>query len=138
MILSFSPSLRKYIAEFIGTFALVFIAAGSNAVDHISHGILGLTGMAIATGVTVMVMIYAIGHISGAHINPAVTIAMSVTGKMGTRDSFAYIVSQVAGACEQYIPRSNKSWHKHTPAAGIDNRGSPNFSTGLYDIRCRS
>jgi MIP family channel proteins len=99
MIPNFSTSLRKYIAEFIGTFALVFIAAGSNAVDHMSHGILGLTGMAITTGVTVMVMIYAIGHISGAHINPAVTIAMLVTGKLGIRDSFAYIISQVTGAC---------------------------------------
>jgi MIP family channel proteins len=99
MILYLSTSLRKYMAEFVGTFALVFIAAGSNAVDHLSHGILGLTGMAIATGVTVMVMIYALGHISGAHINPAVTIAMAVTRKMDFRDSFGYIVSQVSGAC---------------------------------------
>ncbi|WP_406657641.1 MIP family channel protein [Methanolobus sp. ZRKC2] len=94
-----SDPLRKYLAEFIGTFALVFIAAGSNAVDHLSYGSLGLTGMAIATGVTVMVMIYAVGHISGAHINPAVTISMAVTKKMGIRDCFAYIMSQVAGAC---------------------------------------
>ncbi|SFM31676.1 MIP/aquaporin family protein [Methanolobus profundi] len=94
-----SVPFRKYVAEFVGTFALVFIAAGSNAIDHISHGSLGLTGMAVTTGVTVMVMIYAIGHISGAHINPAVTIAMAVTGKMGARNCFGYIVSQVSGAC---------------------------------------
>ncbi|MDW7732345.1 MAG: MIP/aquaporin family protein [Methanolobus sp.] len=94
-----SGPFHKYIAEFVGTFALVFIAAGSNAVDHLSHGSLGLTGMAIATGITVMVMIYAIGHISGAHINPAVTIAMAATGKIGSEDCLAYIISQVSGAC---------------------------------------
>lgn len=126
MNLNLSASLRKYLAEFIGTFALVFIAAGSNAVDHISHGILGLTGMAIATGVTVMVMIYAMGHISGAHINPAVTIAMSVTGKMGTRDSFAYIISQVAGACAasfllmEIFPSAVSSIHLGATSLGTD------------------
>ncbi|WP_340818110.1 MIP family channel protein [Methanolobus sp. WCC4] len=98
-----SYPLRKYMAEFVGTFTLVFIAAGSNAIDHLSHGILGLTGMAIATGATVMVLIYALGHISGAHINPVVTIAMAVTGKMDFRDSFAYIISQVSGACAASI-----------------------------------
>ncbi|KXS42697.1 MAG: tonoplast intrinsic protein (Aquaporin) [Methanolobus sp. T82-4] len=94
-----SGALQKYVAEFVGTFALVFIAAGSNAVDYLSHGSLGLIGMAVATGVTVMVMIYAIGHISGAHINPAVTIAMATTGKISTIDCFAYIIAQISGAC---------------------------------------
>lgn len=98
-----SGALQKYVAEFVGTFALVFIAAGSNAVDYLSHGALGLTGMAIATGVTVMVMIYAVGHISGAHINPAVTIAMAATRKIGTADCFAYIISQISGACAASI-----------------------------------
>ena len=98
-----SSPFRKYMAEFVGTFALVFIAAGSNAIDYMSYGYLGLTGMAIATGITVMVMIYAIGHISGAHINPAVTIAMATTRNIGLRDGLAYIISQISGACAASI-----------------------------------
>ena len=98
----FDP-LQKYMAELVGTFALVFIAVGSNAINHLSNGSLGLTGMAIATGTIVMVMIYATGHISGAHINPAVTIAMAATRKISLRDCLAYIISQVSGACAASI-----------------------------------
>jgi len=98
-----SGPFHKYVAEFAGTFVLVFIAAGSNAIDHLSHGYLGLTGMAVVTGIIVMVMIYAIGHISGAHINPAVTIAMAATRNIGLRDGLAYIISQISGACAASI-----------------------------------
>jgi len=98
-----SGAFPKYVAEFIGTFALVFIAVGSNAVNHLLHGSLGLIGMAIATGVTVMVMIYALGHISGAHINPAVTIAMAATRRIGKTDCFVYIISHISGACAASI-----------------------------------
>jgi MIP family channel proteins len=91
-------SIKKYLAEFIGTFALVFIAAGSAVVNHITGGMLGLLGMAVATGLVVMAMVYALGNISGAHINPAVTISMFVAKRANFKDTILYISSQLAGA----------------------------------------
>jgi aquaporin Z len=79
--------MRKYITEFIGTFFLV-LAAGFASGDH--------AVLIIASAL--MVMIYAGGHISGAHYNPAVTLAVLVRGKIGTGDAIAYMVSQIAGA----------------------------------------
>jgi len=73
--------MRKYITEFIGTFFLVLVAA--------------LTGNAAAIGVTLMVMIFAGGHISGAHYNPAVTLAVLIRGKVSSQDAIIYIVVQV-------------------------------------------
>lgn len=89
---------KKLISEFVGTFALVFIGAGSVATNYISSGALGLVGIAAAFGLVVMAMIYATGHISGTHINPAVTIALVVTKKMDVKDAVPYIISQLAGA----------------------------------------
>ncbi len=68
---------RALLAEFLGTFALVFFAAGSAALAATTHPF-GLTGAALAAGLAVAAVIYAIGHISGAHINPAVTLAFAV------------------------------------------------------------
>ena len=69
---------RRAAAECIGTFGLVFIAAGAAMTDDISGGSLGLVGNALASGLIVAAMIYATGHISGAHINPAVTLAFAL------------------------------------------------------------
>ena len=89
---------KKLISEFVGTFALVFIGAGSVATNYISNGALGLLGIATAFGLVVMAMIYATGHISGTHINPAVTIALVAAKKMDAKDGLPYIISQLAGA----------------------------------------
>jgi MIP family channel proteins len=89
---------RKLISEFVGTFALVFIGAGSVSTNYISNGALGLVGISTAFGLVVMAMIYATGHISGTHINPAVTIALVATKKMDAKDAVPYILSQLAGA----------------------------------------
>ncbi len=89
---------RKLISEFVGTFALVFIGAGSVSTNYISNGAIGLVGISVAFGLVVMAMIYATGHISGTHINPAVTISLVVTKKMDARDGVPYILSQLAGA----------------------------------------
>lgn len=86
---------QKYIAEFLGTFALVFVGCGS-AVIAGSH--IGYTGIAFAFGLTVLVMVYAIGPISGCHINPAISIAMLVAGKMKWKDTLIYIAAQCLGA----------------------------------------
>jgi MIP family channel proteins len=82
----------------VGTFALVFIGAGSVSTNYISNGALGLVGISTAFGLVVMAMIYATGHISGTHINPAVTIALVATKKMDAKDAVPYIISQLAGA----------------------------------------
>jgi aquaporin Z len=87
--------MKKYVAELIGTFALVFIGCGS-AVIAGSH--IGFAGIAFAFGLTVLVMVYAIGPISGCHINPAITIGMLTAGKISPRDSVGYIIAQCIGA----------------------------------------
>lgn len=86
---------KKYLAELIGTFALVFIGCGSAVIAGEKIGFLGI---ALAFGVTVLVMVYAIGPISGCHVNPAITVSMLVAGKIKIKDTIAYIISQCLGA----------------------------------------
>ena len=81
---------RRAAAECIGTFGLVFIAAGAAMVDDISGGSLGLVGNALASGLIVAAMIYATGHISGVHINPAVTLAFTLVRRLSLRDAGVY------------------------------------------------
>lgn len=90
--------MKKYIAEGIGTFALLFCGTGSIIVDQASQGAVGLVGIALAFGFIVMAMIYVFGNISGTHINPAVTIALAVSGRMPKREVPGYIIAQVIGA----------------------------------------
>ena len=85
----------KYLAELIGTFVLVFIGCGSAVVAGKEVGFLGI---ALAFGIAVLVMVYAIGSISGCHINPAITIAMLVNGKISGKDAGMYIICQCIGA----------------------------------------
>jgi len=86
---SLSTSL---LAEFIGTFALIFIGAGAGAL-----GIGGLVGVALAHGLVVIGFAYAYGHISGTHINPAVTLGVWAAGKIDAARAGSYIVFQIAG-----------------------------------------
>jgi aquaporin Z len=88
-------SWKKYAAEFIGTAALVFMGCGSAVIAGEKVGFLGI---AMAFGLTVLVMVYAIGPISGCHINPAITIAMLTAGKIKAKDAVGYIAAQCAGA----------------------------------------
>lgn len=92
--------MKKYLAEFIGTCTLVLIGCGSAVIAGISTtgpaGI-GLLGISIAFGFAVVAMAYAIGGISGCHINPAVTIGMLVAGKIDTKDALGYIIAQCLG-----------------------------------------
>ena len=87
--------MQKYMAELLGAFVLVFIGCGTivlagNTIDN--------TGVSLAFGIAVMGMVYGIGHISGCHINPAISIAMFVNGKLNGRDTAAYIAFQCIGA----------------------------------------
>lgn len=84
--------MSKYLAEAIATFALVFVGAAS-----VLAGV-GTLGIAFAHGLVLAVMIYATAHISGAHINPAVTISMWATKRMKSAEAVKYIISQLAGA----------------------------------------
>jgi aquaporin Z len=89
---------RKYIAELIGTFVLVFIGCGSAVLAGAVPFGIGYLGIAFAFGISVLAMVYAIGGISGCHINPAISIAMLIAGKMKAKDTVIYIVMQCIGA----------------------------------------
>jgi aquaporin Z len=85
---------QKCIAEFFGTFVLVFMGCGS-AVLAGAH--VGFLGIAFAFGLSVVTMAYAVGHISGCHLNPAITISLWSTGKISGKDAGGYIVAQIIG-----------------------------------------
>lgn len=93
------PNLaRRACAEGIAAFALVFAGCGAVVADDRSHGALGAVGIALTFGLAIMVMVYATGHLSGAHINPAVTLAFTLTRHFPARDALAYVAAQLAGA----------------------------------------
>ncbi len=89
---------QKIAAEALGTFALVFVGCGAVVADEM-YGGLGHAGISLAFGLVVMVMVYSIGHISGAHINPAVTIAFAAVGRFSWKEVPGYVIAQTAGAC---------------------------------------
>lgn len=86
------------VAEVLGTFALVFFSAGAVAVDAASDGAVTLVGMGLVSGLVVVAMIFALGHVSGAHINPVVTLAFSLAGRIGTLRALAYVAAQLTGS----------------------------------------
>jgi aquaporin Z len=89
------PDSKKYAAELVGTFVLVFMGCGSAT---LAGKYIGFVGISFAFGLSVLVMVYAIGGISGCHINPAISISMLASGKMNLRDTAAYIIAQCIGA----------------------------------------
>ena len=83
---------KKFVVELLGTFALVFIGAGAAAM-----GAGGLVGVALASGLVVATLVYLHGHISGSHINPAVTLAIVIAGKMTSKEAVSYWIAQFMG-----------------------------------------
>jgi aquaporin Z len=129
--------MKKYIAELFGTFWLVLGGCGSAvlAATFPDTGI-GFLGVALAFGLTVLTMVYAIGHISGAHLNPAVSVGLWVGGRMPTRDLAPYIVAQVVGAIIAggvlYVIASGKAGF--TLAGGFASNGYGEHSPGKYSM----
>jgi aquaporin NIP len=89
---------RRAAAEGIGAFALVFAGCGAIITEAEHPGSLGTVGIALVFGLVIMAMVYATGHLSGAHLNPAVTLAFTLTRHLPGRDAGTYIAAQVAGA----------------------------------------
>src|ERR1700709_2614361 len=91
--------MRKLVAELIGTFVLVFGGCGSAVIAAAFPNVgIGLLGVSLAFGLTVLTLAYALGHVSGAHFNPAVSVGLFIGGRFKGSELLPYIVSQVLGA----------------------------------------
>lgn len=90
--------MKKFAAEFLGTFALVFAGTGAIVINQTSGGTVSHVGIALTFGLVVLAMIYTVGDISGAHLNPAVTLGFWAARRLDHRSVLPYILSQCAGA----------------------------------------
>ena len=90
--------MKKLIAESLGTFFLVFAGTGAIVINEASGGVIGHAGIAMVFGLAVLAMIHAFGDVSGAHLNPAVTLGFAVAGRFPWRDVGGYVAAQLAGA----------------------------------------
>lgn len=128
---------RRSITELIGTFWLVLGGCGSAVLAAAFPGVgIGLLGVSIAFGLTVVTMAYAIGHISGCHLNPAVSIGLAVGGRFKASDLPAYIIAQVIGAVLAagvlYLIASGKAGFDL--AGGFASNGYGDHSPGGYSL----
>ena len=90
---------KRYLAEFVGTLALVLVGCAAITISGFGGAFpLAILPIGLAFGLTVTAMAYGVGPISGAHLNPAVTVSMWVAGRMGAKDAISYIVAQCLGA----------------------------------------
>jgi aquaporin NIP len=90
--------MRRIAAEFIGTFFLVFAGTGAIVVNDVSHGAVTHVGIALTFGLVVLALVYSLGDVSGAHLNPAVTLGFVVARRFSPRWGVAYVLAQCAGA----------------------------------------
>lgn len=128
--------MKKLIAEFIGTLWLVLGGCGSAVLAAAYPGLgIGFAGVAIAFGLTVLTMVYAIGHISGCHLNPAVSIGLWAGGRFPGKDVLPYIISQVlggiAGAAILYVIATGKPGFE---IGGFASNGYGEHSPGGYSM----
>ena len=129
--------MKKYLAEFIGTFWLVFGGCGSAVLAAAFPDLgIGLLGVSLAFGLTVLTMAFAIGHISGCHLNPAVTIGLWTGGRVPAKDVLPYIIAQVSGAIVAggvlYLIASGKAGFDLS--AGFASNGFGEHSPGGYSL----
>ena len=128
---------KRSIAELIGTFWLVFGGCGSAVLSAAFPNVgIGLLGVALAFGLTVLTMAYAIGHVSGCHLNPAVSVGLVVAKRFPASDLLAYVVAQTAGgilaAAVLYLVASGKAGFDL--AAGFASNGYAAHSPGGYSL----
>src|SRR3989442_8052872 len=90
--------MNKFAAEFFATFALVFAGTGAIVVNDVAGGAVTHAGIAVTFGLVVLAMIYTVGDVSGAHLNPAVTLGFFAAGRCGWQTVLGYITSQLLGA----------------------------------------
>ena len=127
---------KKLAAEFLGTFWLVFCGCGAALLAAAFPDVgIGLLGVALAFGLTVVTMAYAVGGISGGHFNPAVSVGMAVGGRMPAGDLVGYVIAQVvgavAGAAVLYLIASGKPGFE---AGGFASNGYGDLSPGKYSL----
>jgi len=127
----------RLVAEFIGTFWLVLGGCGSAVLAAAFPGVgIGLLGVSLAFGLTVLTMAYAIGHISGCHLNPAVTLGLAVSGRFGASEVLPYWIAQVLGAIAAaallYLIASGKAGFDL--GGGLAANGYADHSPGRYSL----
>ena len=135
--MTISPMPHRTAAEFLGTFWLVFGGCGSAVIAAAFPEVgIGLLGVALAFGLTVLTMVYAVGHISGGHFNPAVTVGLWVARRIPGRDVLPYIVAQLVGAILAagllYVVASGKPGFDI--AGGLASNGYGDHSPGKYSL----
>src|SRR5208283_283592 len=128
-------AMKRYLAEFFGTFVLVFGGCGA-AVLAGSH--IGFVGVSFAFGLSLLAMVYTIGPISGCHINPAVTLGVLLAKEIGGRDAAAYMAAQIVGAvigsaCVLFIANGAASGYD-AATAGLGANGYGAHSPGQYSL----
>ena len=128
--------MKKYFAEFFGTFWLVFGGCGSAVLAAAFPELgIGFAGVALAFGLTVLTMAYAVGHVSGAHFNPAVSVGMAAAGRMSWGNVPGYVISQVvggiAGAAILYLIATGKPG---VELGGFASNGFGELSPGGYAL----
>jgi aquaporin Z len=129
------PMSNRFAAEFVGTFWLVLGGCGSAVLAAAFPGVgIGLLGVSCAFGLTVLTMAFAIGHISGCHLNPAVTVGLAVGGRFKTSEVIPYVIAQVLGAIVAaallYLIASGKAGFDL--AGGLASNGYGDHSPGKY------
>src|SRR4051812_32490815 len=125
--------MKKYWAEAIGTFALVFAGTGAIVIDEVSGGSVTHVGVALTFGLVVMAMIYAVGDVSGAHLNPAVTFGFLLSKRLSKKEVLPYVVSQLVGA---FVGSTTLLFMFHGSSLGATHPAGPELQSLLLEGIC--
>src|SRR6266496_2361179 len=123
--------MKRYFAEAFGTFALVFAGTGAIVINDLKGGAITHLGIALTFGLVIMTMIYALGEVSGAHFNPAVTLGFFVARRLPGREVAPYILSQCFGALAASMILRQMFVH---PTLGATLPGGPQYQSFIFEI----